>query len=396
MSVPGFTAQTSLYRTSTSYRGLATGSDRLTGGVIASGGWTSTFASEVTRLNPWCGAVGGPCCRAPFQNVPAFGPLVSCQEGLGCDVTTNKCVSTCGGPGQVCCDGPETRALKWTADGKVQSPNSWNLREMCNQGACDRQTHRCFACGTQEGAPCCPPDAAQATARCVGDHLQCQFDPLGFSKSGTCRACGSMGKPNCHWGCDTGLGIRNGLCVICGGKGQLACDDGCDTGLRIRNGLCDTCGGNGQLACDDGCQRGLTASGGVCWQPQPPGGGGRVGGVSGSSGGSGSTQCGASGQNPCASGCNQGLILSGGKCVVPPPPATCALEGQACVADFVTGTHCCQTGGPLLCVFGHCKACVPHGEECKKGGSQICCSAKDGDTCMLDQFSGKDVCGIPG
>src|SRR6266516_2721516 len=55
MSTPGFTAETSLYRTSASYRGLATGSDRLTGGIVTDRGWTPTFGREVA----WVELPGG-------------------------------------------------------------------------------------------------------------------------------------------------------------------------------------------------------------------------------------------------------------------------------------------------------------------------------------------------
>lgn len=307
----------------------------------------------------------------------------------------------------------------------MYSPNYWNMREMCDAGACDRQTHRCFDCGTQDGGRCCPPDAAQATARCVGDYLECDWDPQGFFESGTCRACGRQGKPPCRWGCDTGLGILKGLCERCGDDGQPPCDNGCKPGLGIAKGLCRRCGGNqqipcdfgcraglgvknglcvvcggvGQAPCDSGCQPGTRAIDGVCkicgYSGQPPCTTGCVypyrvaGGVC--------QPCGASGQIPCDVGCDPGLVLSGGKCVKPSgaPPETCSQAYQPCVADFVTGTHCCKTGGPLLCVYGQCRPCVPHGEECKIGGSQICCNAKDGDTCKLDQVTEKVICDIP-
>ena len=113
----------------------------------------------------FCGGLGNACCHAPKSSGnPADGPLVACQEGLGCDIITNKCVQPCGVTGGVCCDGPETRAPKWTADGKVYSPNYFNMREMCDAGACSVQTHRCSACGTTGGGACCGPDAAQATS----------------------------------------------------------------------------------------------------------------------------------------------------------------------------------------------------------------------------------------
>jgi hypothetical protein len=405
MPIPGFTADISLVRAGHQY-------------LTLSPVWNSLITPFL-----WCGGLGQPCCRAPFQNVPAFGPLVSCEQGLGCDITTDTCVSPCGGPGQVCCDGPQTRAPKWTADGKVYSPNYWNMQEMCNTGACDRQSHRCFTCGIDDGAPCCPPDAAQATARCMSAFLECEHDPWGFYESGTCRACGMKGKRPCQWGCDAGLDLRNGLCDICGGDsqppcdkgcqrglglaqglcrhcgnvGQIPCDSGCNGGLRLKNGLCAACGAQGQPPCDSGCNAGTRLISGVCtacgYNGQPPCDKGCVyplkvaGGVC--------RVCGANGQIPCDTGCNQGLIPSGGKCVPPPSsptPEPCALEGQTCVADFVTGTHCCKTGKPLLCVNGSCKACIPHGQEVPPWGPQICCSYDD--WVIWDQLLEKAVCGI--
>jgi hypothetical protein len=418
MNMPGFTADISLYRGSGQYH-LTPNPHLMISSLI-----------QLLKYLPFfrCGALGEACCRAPFQNVPAFGPLVSCQQGLGCDITTDKCVSTCGGPGQVCCDGPETRAPKWTANGKIYSPNYWNMREMCDQGACDRQTHRCFTCGTQDGGPCCPPDAAQATARCIGRFLECEFDPQGFYVSGTCRACGSKGKRPCDWGCDTGLDIRNGLCDICGGDSQPPCDNGCKPGLGLAHGLCRQCGNAGQIPCDNGCKGGLRLKNGLCAvcgvQGQPPCDSGcnpgtrLINGVCMFCGYNGQPPCtngcvypmkviggicricGGDGQIPCDGGCNQGLVVRNGLCATlqsPPPTESCSNVGEPCVPDNQTGIHCCQhAGAPELCVYGSCKACIPHGEEVPQGGTQICCSAKDGDVPVLDQFSGKVVCGIPG
>jgi hypothetical protein len=195
MNIPGFSAEASLYKTSGHYRAggefgpaeeaiypalslsdfvkssLGLADLVATTRDLGSLGYVDNYVDNPFPFAVPCGAFGESCCRAPAasQNIAAFGPLVSCQQGLGCDITTNKCVSPCGSPGQVCCDGPETRAVKWTADGKVYSPNSWNMREMCDTGVCDKQTHRCITCGTQAGGPCCSSDAAQATARCFRD-----------------------------------------------------------------------------------------------------------------------------------------------------------------------------------------------------------------------------------
>jgi hypothetical protein len=232
-----------------------------------------------------CGALGQPCCRAPFQNVPAFGPLVSCQQGLGCDITTNKCVSPCGGPGQVCCDGPETRALKWTVDGMIYSPNNWNMREMCDAGVCDKQTHRCMTCGTRDGGPCCSSDAAQATARCfrdakTGNRLVCNDTWAGAG--GNCVECGKGNQPRCltagERGCDDGLVERHGMCVPCGQAGMTICDRGkpCRDGRSVPDRSFSEClpagGPNQPCRLDGGCDSGLFCnSSGICQSCGHPG-----------------------------------------------------------------------------------------------------------------------------
>src|SRR6478672_12850118 len=120
---------------------------------ITAGGASLVERSALFRV---CGQLGQHCCHAPNNlQSPGVGPLVACDKELGCDITTDLCVSPCGGVGQACCDGPETRSPKWTLDGKVYSPNYWNMREMCDSGACAPTTHRCFACGTSDGAACC-------------------------------------------------------------------------------------------------------------------------------------------------------------------------------------------------------------------------------------------------
>jgi len=374
----------------------------------------------------FCGGLGERCCRPPGSPTsPGVGAVVACGENLGCDITTNTCVSPCGGTGQVCCDGPDTRATKWTADGKLYSPNTWNMREMCDAGACDPASHRCFAFGTTDGAACCPPDAEQATARCVGERLHCEFGPGVFARSGTCRACGIQGREPCPWGCDDALGVRKGLCDVCGGQNQPACDNGCNSGLGIAQGLCRACGNLNQIPCDSGCRAGLGVRNGLCVACGTAGqaacdGGCKTGTrlinnvctacgglnqppcVSGCNyplkvAGGVCQQCGASGQTPCDVGCNPGLVIVNNRCQTSGStlPSACSTLGQGCVADLVSGTHCCQSGQPLLCVYSQCRACVPHGQECTPGGSQTCCSAKDGDVCRLDPDTGKATCGIP-
>lgn len=376
-----------------------------------------------------CGAAGEACCRAPAASqVPSLGPLVACQVGLGCDIQTNTCVAPCGGTGQVCCDGPETRAPKWTADGKVYSPNTWDMQEMCRAGACDRQSHRCFDCGTVDGQRCCPPDAAQATARCIGERLSCEFDPTKpFMQGGVCIKCGIAGRPPCEWGCDPGFDLLKGLCQVCGGENQvpcdkgckpglgmvggvcracggvnqIPCDKGCNAGLGVLRGLCAACGGAGQGPCDKGCNPGMRAVNGVCTLcgglNQPPCTNGcnypyRVaGGVC--------KPCGGLKQVPCDVGCDGGLTIINGVCSTPPTSEapTCAQASEACVAEFVAGKHCCKAPvapSPLICIYGSCKTCVPRGQDCPAFGNQTCCTY--GDVCRLDAETFRTTCGLPG
>lgn len=372
-----------------------------------------------------CGALGEACCVPPDGvATSATGPLVACNDALGCDIASHTCVQPCGSPGEVCCDGPGTRALKWTVEGRVYSPNNpFSRQEMCDGGGCDIASHRCFSCGTADGAPCCPPDAAQATARCFGRNMHCEFNAPD-SKSGTCLLCGAQGKPPCedgcdpglrtrgtvcdicgaegqppcNFGCDPGLGPAQGVCSRCGGHGEPPCDHGCNAGTKPVNGLCMACGAGGQMPCDNGCQEGYAPSGGVCQAcgaSGQPACGNRcsyplklAGGVC--------RQCGNRGEIPCDAGCNAPFVPIDGVCATrqPPPPDQCATLGQACVPPTQTGMHCCQQGGsPLLCVWQQCRACVPHGEVCQPGGTQLCCSYND--RCVLDPGSGQAVCDVP-
>lgn len=361
MSIPGFTAATSLYKSSSNYPGLVTSSDRLIGEIVNANTWT-TFDLK----SPWvkirgdlsifqrCGGLGEACCRAPAasQNIPAFGPIVGCDKGLGCDIATNKCVSGCGGPGQVCCDGPETRAPKWTADGKIYSPNTWNMREMCDTGVCDKQSHRCITCGTQAGGPCCTSDAAQATARCfrdarTGNRLVCN-DPWGKAAS-HCVDCGKAGQPQCLTAheprCDDGLVVResDGFCVPCGSTGQPTCDSGepCRDGRSVPNRSFSECipaGGPNQPCHPDGrCDyQGLFCNGKRICEP-----------------------CGDLGQICCPPG-----RLPGN--------AACQQPGECrdnrCFACGYDNMPVCTTGDPCKClckpIGGFCRPCGQNGQPC--------------------------------
>lgn len=375
-----------------------------------------------------CGALGQSCCKPPGAVPASLGPLVSCKSGLGCDLANDVCVQPCGGPGQACCDGPETRAPKWTADGRIYSPNWFGMQEMCRGGACDRPSRRCFTCGTRDGESCCPPDAAQATARCFGQNMSCEFSNSSAT-AGTCRLCGARFKPPCELGCDPGLKLLNGVCDFCGAEGQRPCDQiGCDRGLGTVQGLCRRCGAVGQIPCDRGCNAGAVAANGICvacgGAGQPPCAQGcgygytPIGGVCRPCGAEGQPpcaqrcnyplkvaggvcrQCGAQGQIPCDSGCNHLLVPINGVCAPQqgPTPQQCAVLNQACVPNTQPTQpgqlHCCQPSSPpLLCVWQKCVACVRHSETCQLGGTQVCCDY--GESCVLDTATGNAVCDLP-
>jgi hypothetical protein len=107
--------------------------------------------------------------------------------------------------------------------------------------------------------------------------------------------------------------------------------------------------------------------------------------------------CGDLGELPCNGVCHPPLVVRNGMCGPPQPPPedSCGKVGEYCVADKLQGAHCCQhPGAPMVCNYNKCTPCYQHGEECPLD-TRPCCSAEFGDICVLDQFSGKAVCGIP-
>lgn len=262
MNIPTFASEASIYRTLVQYHTATYGS--IFGPPPSAGGRTSVGGLMS------CGGLGQACCQPPLS-MPAV-PIVACNIGLGCDIVSGTCGQPCGGSGQPCCDGPETRATQWTVRNGVvylYSPDRPGLREMCDTGACNASSHRCFSCGTTAGSPCCPPDAAWGVARCSAHYLQCQLDP-GTYDSGVCIECGTKGKPPCgEWGCDPGLGVRNGLCDVCGDDGQPPCDDGCVPGITDCGSYCANVMMNGQNCgrCGDVCPPNTTCVNGSCVCP---------------------------------------------------------------------------------------------------------------------------------
>lgn len=80
------------------------------------------------------------------------------------------------------------------------------------------------------------------------------------------------------------------------------------------------------------------------------------------------------------------------------PHAFCSSVGQECTSNPSTCCNDARSKGfnsaltPELCVFNTCRECVPHGQECQAGKTQICCDPSD--NCVLDQSSAKTICDI--
>lgn len=192
-----------------------------------------------------CGATGQSCCR-PQPAIAGDPTLAHCNTGLGCDIATNTCVSRCGGAGEVCCDGPGTRAPRWTADGRLYSPSGPFLQEMCRNATCDPTSRRCLiGCGHSEGQACCGPQPAMGVASCSGRGLYCEFAE-GTSVRGICRSCGKAGGEACRNGCEGRfVPDANNICVPCGAIGQQSCSQApscADDAVQGPGGLCIQCG----------------------------------------------------------------------------------------------------------------------------------------------------------
>src|SRR5206468_4027234 len=114
---------------------------------------------------------------------------------LGCDITTNRCVASCGGPGQPCCDGPDTVASRGGASPTVGFGR--RLKPMCVTGACGIGTHRCFTCGQLDGLACCPPDEQNAVSTCRAEGLYCKTWTADPRDKGVCTVCGHVGESPC-------------------------------------------------------------------------------------------------------------------------------------------------------------------------------------------------------
>lgn len=175
-----------------------------------------------------CGLEGFGCCTPPAGVANPDGtPLVNCGHGLGCDLATATCVAACGGPGQACCDGPETRAPRWTGDGRLYVPTGALVQEMCRNSVCNTTTRLCEGnCGRNAGDACCAPQPGIAVATCLNPQLACAFAPGSQYSRGSCQPCGGMGQLACTHAekCSPGMEeLADGTCG-CGSAATAGAD----------------------------------------------------------------------------------------------------------------------------------------------------------------------------
>jgi hypothetical protein len=251
---------------------------------------------------------------------------------------------------------------------------------------------------------------------CSGGTCAC---PAGqILSGGVCVACGGPGQLCCASGCNAGNSCVGGTCQPCGGPGQPCCANRCNVGNSCVGGTCQPCGATGQPCCANGCNLGNSCGGGkcqcggvgqACCAPKWTCVNGTVcesdlkchtcgglrqeccanntcNGLTCVPGHPALCICGGIGQ-ACCPGCNPRYTCQSNVCIDPTqPPPQCVGPGGACGTS--TGPYCCQGE---LCDFGTCKTCINHGDVCPPG-NQICCSWED--ACVLDQFSGNEVCNI--
>ena len=341
--------------------------------LIAASILTVAYFTDFFRAQK-CDTPGSPCCNKDSEVKTSH-----CHDGLGCDITTNKCTA-CGAPGQPCCDGDFTGfSLKGYSGFLLDSKERI---ESCDAGGtCDARlapdaqswlgTRKCQACGTKDGGPCCAPDVRYALGRCFEDAqtkktLTCN-DPWAGER-GTCIPCGRwIGDVACmtRQPCADGLVEKDGICIACGQPGQPTCDRGdpCRGGQSVPNksySQCVAAGGAWQPCLPNGdCsfQRMFCNPQKVC---EPCGGGGE-------------TCCPPAEGNQCTVGeCRDGR---------------CFACGYMNMPECTTGDRCRDGSEP---VNGFCRHCGLEGERCCFGLSIRCYDGMkcDEGTCKRPPGSG--------
>lgn len=222
MSLPGFTGDSSLYRSKIPYMMSAAPSP---GGPSAEVTPSITIMDTLGR-RPRLGFGFDDMGGGGIGDIGDIGGL-----GGGDIAGTVIPFRLCGRFGRRCCEGG-----------------------LCEAGlVCIDNVCRDLTCGAA-GQPCCPGGRCNPTLEC--------------NQNNVCRApCGAGGQRCCPGGvCDAGLACNaNGICRECGGDQDICCPGNtCQSGLACVNGRCTACGGFNQACCGNFCQSGLICANGRC------------------------------------------------------------------------------------------------------------------------------------
>jgi len=228
------------------------------------------FAPVGATCHP-CGKNAQPRCLADENERP-------CSVGFG-STPGAKC-ATCGGEGQVVCDGDGEEVCRegfapglgassgaCTACGGHDQPQCPTPGSECAEGFVI-EGQKCLACGAA-GQPLCGAAGARCAPGAVSD-----------AAGSKCVTCGGEQQPTClspAAPCAAGLGPAQGVCTACGRAAQPQCtshERKCQPGFGVggADALCHRCGREGQVTCiapEPACKLGFALSAdGVCASAQ--------------------------------------------------------------------------------------------------------------------------------
>jgi hypothetical protein len=427
MRLPGFAAQSTLYKTRVHYK-MAVESANATGSVSITRRQTAPprFSTQVVPgvIGPFPNVLCEPCaldqsgectrycvhCPTPYPSEECWSSFTPCDDSECCQAGQNPCYvpgksQFCCPSGQSCCD-PETNFCCPNPGESCCNPATKFCCPSQQTPCCSAETNLCCAPGElccDPGNLCCPAGNICCGGGCC-PHQCCggdtctnlETDPL---NCGLCTLVCPAGPANstptcvngqCGWACNSGYtqcgnaccpsadGCCSGSCTPLNTTGNCgACGRVCPAGPASSIPVCI----NGE--CGWVCKSGYTRCGNACC---PSGDGCCNGNCTPLNSTSNCGTCGkvcpagpANSARTCTSGkcgwaCNSGYTAcDSGCCPSPPPPPPKCPGGAGCM---------CKAGGicdpGLVCVDGStCYACGGTGELCCAGNT-----CKTGLTCQ--------------